>query len=180
MKKIDLLGQTFGQWTVLEEYGKRSNWGKVLWRCLCSCGKEDLISGSNLKRGRSTRCRSCAIKDPLGEAGRNRVYKNYKNNAQSRNHVFELSLEEFVFITKQDCHYCGAVPTVFKRSSKIPSECYTGNGIDRKDNKEGYTLSNSLPCCEYCNVAKSDHSYEDYVAWIHRSSTYLVWGRRIL
>jgi len=37
-RKIDLLGQRFNRLIVLEEAG-RNKQGKVLWKCLCDCGK---------------------------------------------------------------------------------------------------------------------------------------------
>jgi hypothetical protein len=36
-------------------------------------------------------------------------------------------------------------------------------GIDRKDSSIGYILSNCLPCCSFCNMAKRSTNYDLFV-----------------
>ena len=52
---IDLTGRMFGRLTAIEKTDKR-NGGKIVWRCLCSCGKTHFVEGCALRRGK---CRSC-------------------------------------------------------------------------------------------------------------------------
>ena len=55
-KLIDLTGQTFGYWKVLER-GPNDNLGKAYWLCICTaCGKKKLVSGAHLRSGHSTNC----------------------------------------------------------------------------------------------------------------------------
>ena len=42
------------------------------------------------------------------------------------------------------------------------------NGLDRKDNSLGYTIYNVLPCCSFCNQAKMDANYEDFINWANK------------
>lgn len=42
------------------------------------------------------------------------------------------------------------------------------NGLDRRDNAQGYTLENTVPCCKFCNFAKNVYSEEDFIGWINR------------
>ena len=50
MKAIDISGQTFGRWTVIQRV-------KVdHWLCRCSCGTEKVCHGSHIKSGRSRSC----------------------------------------------------------------------------------------------------------------------------
>lgn len=49
-KLIDLTGQTFGEWTVLQYAGK------MYWNCRCSCGVEREVLGNHLRNGRQTQC----------------------------------------------------------------------------------------------------------------------------
>jgi hypothetical protein len=38
----------------------------------------------------------------------------------------------------------------------------TGTGLDRKDNKKGYSINNVVPCCGRCNSTFMDnYRYED-------------------
>lgn len=90
-------------------------------------------------------------------------YTYIKSHTKRHNIDFNLSKEEFINIINQPCHYCGG----FRPNIKV-------NGIDRKDNTLGYILSNCLPCCKYCNISKSDRTYEEYIAWIIKSYTHLI------
>lgn len=55
MKFIDLTGKKFGYLTVIEKAG-RKNGKKIHWRCVCDCGNECVVSGSNLKCGNTKSC----------------------------------------------------------------------------------------------------------------------------
>lgn len=72
----------------------------------------------------------------------------YKRGADSRGLKFTLTSEEFESIIQGICHYCDSSQSI---------------GIDRKDNKIGYTLENSLPCCKTCNFMKGTLSYKDFI-----------------
>lgn len=54
-------GAVFEAWTVLG-VGPRSRSGAKTYLCRCSCGREKTVRGCDLKRGYSTRCRSCSLK----------------------------------------------------------------------------------------------------------------------
>lgn len=64
-----------------------------------------------------------------------------KTSSKKRKLIFELTLEKYLEIIKNPCTYC----------SKLDN-----NGIDRINNKEGYTLKNSVSCCRLCNWMKKD------------------------
>ena len=85
-------------------------------------------------------------------------FSSYKSNAKQRGYPFELSLEQFDNIIKQPCHYCGKEGL---------------NGIDRKDNTQGYILDNCLPCCSRCNKVKSNYPYDDFINWIKKTYKHL-------
>ena len=55
MKVKDLTGCSFGRLTVLER-AESSKQGQAQWRCKCSCGKEIITLGSNLRRGKTSSC----------------------------------------------------------------------------------------------------------------------------
>jgi len=61
--KQDLTGQIFGRLTVIRDVG-RDTGKKVIWECLCSCGKLTLSTGGLLKRGVKKSC-GCLNLDKL-------------------------------------------------------------------------------------------------------------------
>ena len=56
MVKDDLINQHFGRLTVLGDVGKRTDRGRVLWHCLCECGRVTFVRGDHLKNGRIRSC----------------------------------------------------------------------------------------------------------------------------
>ena len=57
---IDLTGKKFGLLTVIgladKKYIKSCPSGKIMWDCLCECGKHTFVSSGNLKRGGTKSC----------------------------------------------------------------------------------------------------------------------------
>jgi len=53
--KIDLTGKRFGRLVVLEESDRR-DWGHVVWKCRCDCGKISIVDGGFLRRGMTKSC----------------------------------------------------------------------------------------------------------------------------
>jgi 5-methylcytosine-specific restriction endonuclease McrA len=110
------------------------------------------------------------------------VYRVYRNTASKHGRRWEISFTEFLALTARDCTYCGvppaqvATPYVTRRgevrNSANPTWAsavvFTYNGIDRVDSSVGYVLSNCVPCCRVCNVAKSDMSSDAFEGWIDR------------
>lgn len=66
--KIDLTGQRFGRLLVFEE-AERNEWCKVMWRCQCDCGIIKVISGCDLRSGRTKSC-GCLGKERVSKANR--------------------------------------------------------------------------------------------------------------
>lgn len=75
-------------------------------------------------------------------------YKTIQKSAEERGLPFELSLDSFSRLIQSDCYYC-------KRLNAI--------GIDRMDNKIGYTIENSVPCCFPCNRMKHTLTTEAFI-----------------
>jgi hypothetical protein len=52
---IDLVGQTFGRWTVVARAGN-TKIGQATWFCCCACGAEGVACGNNLRNGATLSC----------------------------------------------------------------------------------------------------------------------------
>lgn len=165
-----------GKLTILKDTNNRTRGGLVIWLCRCDCGNEKELSSSQLKTMKSC---GCETKYKRGEASFNLVLKAYLNGAKGRNLDFDLTIEEFKIITKQDCYYCGCKPSNIM-DNKNHTGKYIYNGIDRIDSSKGYTIENCVPCCTQCNRAKSNYSLNEFITWIERVYINLYGKRRVL
>lgn len=64
--KNDLTGQRFGRLVVIGPDGKSENGHTTLWKCICDCGAEVTVRGTNLKSGATQSC-GCYEHDRLAE-----------------------------------------------------------------------------------------------------------------
>ena len=110
---------------------------------------------------------------------KNYLYKNYVRGAEIRGHSFNLTIDEFKDIIKNDCHYCGEPPQ--KSTNKIlisrgnvnePPFYY--NGIDRINSNMGYEIENCVPCCGTCNYMKNTLSKDDFLFKIQRIYNHII------
>ncbi len=163
----NLLNQTFGKLTVKSI--SHSN-HRIIWNCECSCGNVCEVSGSDLMRSHTTSC-GCNRRKEYGYAAMIKVLTDYKRHAKIKNINFDLSEDEFIFLTKQNCHYCGCEPSQI--SNKIDSNGeYIYNGIDRVNQDEGYTIDNCVSCCSECNYMKNTQSQDGFLSMVKRIYEY--------
>lgn len=162
-KLIDIRGKKFGRWVVLNEPYTPTEKG-ASWKCKCSCGTIKQVNSNDLRKGISTSC-GCSTKLPEGESCFNWLYKYYQNKcAKGRGLSFELTKEHFKKLTKGNCYWCGAKPSnIINRKSSNANGVYVYNGVDRLDNKIGYTNKNSVSCCKVCNSSKGKMSKKEYI-----------------
>jgi len=52
---IDMIGQRFGRLTVTKR-AENDGRGEARWYCVCDCGKETVVLGSHLRKGRVVSC----------------------------------------------------------------------------------------------------------------------------
>jgi hypothetical protein len=169
----NLIGKKFGKLTVISSSGIRKS--HALWECECECGGKKFARTSPLLSGRIRSCgclRSGILKGgvqglPPGEALKNRIINMYADNAKNNGLEFSLSKERLTELFAGNCHYCGEPPSNTRTVLNRPWS-FTYNGIDRKDNTQGYVEGNVLSCCRICNMKKRAMSYEDFIAWVRK------------
>lgn len=64
--KLDLTGNKYGRLTVLGDVGKRTGRGRILWHCLCECGRVTFVRADHLKNGSVVSC-GCLNKEKKHE-----------------------------------------------------------------------------------------------------------------
>ena len=164
---IDINGQTFGKLKVVCRDDQRSPDGGVRWKLLCSdCGGFTYRGSTDLKRGRIGCLANC--RDLIAENSPvNSVYRNYRLGADRRNLAFEIDFEFFKEAISKNCFYCNSGPVSYYKKKK-GRQGLSYNGLDRVDNSQGYTHTNIVTCCKFCNFAKSRWGVKDFEAWLAR------------
>jgi|SRR5271157_1302720 len=173
----NLKNMRFGRLLVVEKSRKSNGHGGVFWRVRCDCGIEKEIASGSLIRGSSKSCgclqKNVARKGNLpGESTKRALIQGYKRGAKNRNLTWELTAGEFFTLVNSPCHYCGAPPYL----RKVQPD-FLANGVDRVDSSLGYLIKNVVPCCKFCQFAKRDMSYSDFLAHLKRASEFKIWEK---
>jgi hypothetical protein len=82
----------------------------------------------------------------------NKKIYDYKKRIKIKNINVQISDNDFKKLFEDICYICG----------KKANDIYL-NGIDRFDNKKGYTVENCRSCCSTCNYMKKDMDYDDFI-----------------
>lgn len=137
--KLDLRGQKFGRWTVLEEAGRKC--GGVLWRCQCDCGTIREVTATHLRAKNSVSC-GCYSKEihTKHRKSRGSIYhvwqcmkdRCFNPNAQEAKHYIEKGISVCDEWLDFDNFYKWAVANGYKK----------GLSLDRIDNDGNYEPSN--------------------------------------
>lgn len=103
----------------------------------------------------------------VGDAVYKILLRNIKSDCRYRNILFNLDLETIKEITNKNCAYCNREPyekrcAYQRKNSKAEDNCLLLNGLDRVIPEKGYVKDNVVPCCKYCNRAKSDLSLKEF------------------
>lgn len=175
---IDLTGITYNNLTIIKLIGKNKGncW---LYLCKCSCGKETIQEGNDVK---SERVKSCgclrfnksvinANNNPL-KSLLNNLYSDYKKKSEYRNIDFNLNIKDFEILVLDKCSYCGIKSSNIKQHSKKRKIAINStllyNGIDRVNNELGYINGNVVTACRICNQAKHQMTKTSFLDWIVR------------
>jgi hypothetical protein len=166
-KVKDITGQCFERWTV-ESFDRVESPHGAYFFCRCECGTVRSVCAKSLKTGSSKSC-GCIQKLPVGEAACNSIYRIYRNGAKKRGLDFSLTLEQFKSITRRTCFYCNADPVnCHENRARHYNGPYVYNGVDRKNNKLGYTMRNCVACCADCNMMKRTMTVVRFIALCRR------------
>lgn len=179
MSKENLLNKKFSKLLVIEEIDNISN--RTAWRCRCDCGNIKDIKSESLKSGDTKSCGCLNI-----QKRKERSYKLYSSLRKLsptestakriwKCHYNEISFNEFLVLSQQNCYYCDSIPNNKqnsanhdKKSSKFAKDNgeFIYNGLDRLDNSKSHTIDNLVPCCKWCNYSKRERSVDDFKFWI--------------
>lgn len=176
--RVNLIGRTSGRLTVISFAEIRGK--NAYWRCKCSCGNEVTVVATLINKGKATSC-GCIRKENgklylsgntfgrknYGEASSNSLWHRYRRSARLRKISWNLTKEQFLSLTKQNCHYCDAEPSLIEYRDEFYGE-YIYNSLDRINSDEGYETANIVPACKLCQFAKGSMHYQVYIDLANR------------
>lgn len=183
LKNIDI-GSVFGYLTVISTY-KLDRCNRAIFYVQCICDHVFEVSGTNLRTGRVTSCKSCSFeKRSLSQIAvpqeRQLFNRLILERCRKNNIPVSIDVNDYIEICKQDCFYCGNKPCKINHFSKrkfVNTGDIFINGIDRINSSIGYLKSNCVACCKSCNYAKHTLSQEDFIAKIKKIYIHLNLGR---
>jgi hypothetical protein len=137
---------------------------------ICNRGKkeygyEDFVERlKNIARGiKNVEEENSYMFSKLEERALIRTFQMYSYSAKRSGRDFSINFNKFLKLVLNKCFYCDSKP-----DRKIKNTSLLRNGVDRIDNKKGYTETNSVSCCYCCNFAKSNLSIEEFNIWLER------------
>lgn len=163
--RLSLVNKKFGKLKVIKlEFVTKQ---RTYWRCQCDCGNQSIVIGSNLTRGGT---KSCGCRKHTSDTLEIQTYNAYRCAAKKRDIAFNITKDEFKSLIKQNCYYCNLIPSNVKKRDDMK---LLYSGVDRKNNKLGYSLKNCVPCCQHCNFAKRELNVIEFKEFIKRAYNHL-------
>lgn len=142
--RIDLVGQRFGKWTVLERDTNHPA-KKSYWICICDCGTRKSVKGESLRRGLSTCCRCVYVKNGIqrtqtkhGKAGT----KEYRTWSNIKKRVYKTTDQDYPRYGGRGIKMCerwNDFRNFYADMGDAPSPSHS---IDRIDNDGDYSPEN--------------------------------------
>lgn len=83
-------------------------------------------------------------------------FSKFKSQAKRRGKPVDLTFDQFHKIKISECYYCKVEYYLYADFCKKLGFKTPYMTVDRMDNKVGYTVENSVPCCFICNRIKSN------------------------
>lgn len=151
---VDLTGERFGSWVVIEK-GPKTNSGSMTWICKCDCGTVKKVTAYDLRSGKSTGCHACLWKRQLHPATHTDGSRRWVDNKPTKVYRRWVAMKERCNKPQNKSYknYGGRGITVckewnesfqayFNYVSQLEHFNEEGYSLDRIDNDKGYEPGN--------------------------------------
>jgi hypothetical protein len=144
---IDLTGQRFGRWSVIERAANDTGW-RPTWLCRCDCGTERVVDSHNLKKGGSQSC-GCIATEKTSKRSRTHgmshttVHIRWMSMIQRCTNPLEAAYPNYGGrgITVCD-EWSNEFQAFYDHVSTLPHFGEKGRSLDRIDNDGNYEPGN--------------------------------------
>jgi hypothetical protein len=138
---IDLVGLTFGRWTVISVHPERHRNGRSRWRCRCSCGSERVVRVDSLRSGGtlSCGCLMAELRTTHGHARRGKWSRTYETWRRILSRCQDQKNKDYPRYGGRGISVCDRWRNSFDAFLADMGEKPDGLSIDRIDNDQGYS-----------------------------------------
>jgi len=144
---IDIAGKRFGRWTVISIEGRNSH-RVATWRVSCDCGSTAIVSGGDLRSGKTKSC-GCFARENMsavikkhGESVHGRT-KEYRIWTGMKSRCYSQSNRAaWNYYGARGIKICDRWFNSFDSFLEDMGRCPPGMTIDRKDNDGNYEPDN--------------------------------------
>lgn len=174
---VDLVGQRFGQLTVLRKSNKMAKCRGVLWECRCDCGKEVKVASNGLTTGNTKTCANRNVHTKshgyVGDIPRAFLVA-ARNTATGQRRRFEITLEYLwqLFLEQEGrCALSGVTLGFTKNRNPTKGRPETTASIDRIDCSKDYVVGNVRWTHKRANIMRSNLTDEVFRDWCFKCAT---------
>lgn len=118
-------------------------------------------------------CKSCSTVRTVTTTKERQLWLRYRSKAKKEKQQFSITEEQFSKIVKENCLYCGKQPSQKLVLGRKSDNILLYNGVDRKNDIDGYTVENCAPCCWICNQAKKNYGIDEFKNMVN------AWSKRL-
>lgn len=169
-KPIDLTGQKFGKWSVIEKAKSPDGYEhQQFWRCVCECGTEHIRKGSQLRyaerKGCKQSCQRCAATNH-GMTGSSEfmIWNQMRDRCRRpAHHAFHRYGGRGISV----CERWESFENFFKDMGARPS---SEHSLDRIDNNADYSPEN----CRWTTAKTQSRNQERTVLLTHMGKTQCI------
>jgi hypothetical protein len=163
-RAANIIGQTFGSWTVLQKLPPKKEWGSSVWLCECICGTIKPQTKSGLKK--TAQCKRCAniqlkSKDIVTGSYWHALIKSAKKRKKEIN--ISRQYAEQIFISQNGRCAITNLPINFPETTREKDRNSGNASLDRINSEIGYVEGNIQWVHKVINKMKQNLPQEEFI-----------------